>query len=178
MKRPLIILSFSLLFFFIGCSEKEPPNAPPNYLYDELIKSPTAIQIDSIDVELSIFLWRDYMPISPPNGNPLAANIRIGSEPETLYTIIDGNLVFIGLDYSDAIRNLDADKMWVFNKNSVWEANLESVGTINTSYVNKSASGGPLWETGILVDAVVRLVQDDSTYFYIKKENIEIHRTD
>ncbi len=158
MKYFISIITF---LFIIGCSGRGTSITNQKIDIDELIKSPTNLQIDSKNFSISIYLWRDYMPISPPLGHPMRASIDIIASDSLLFP-----------------KNIEADKMWVFDSLEIWESVLLKDTPPEDYILSKRASGGPLWETGIFVDVVVRLVQDDSIYHYLKAENIEIHRTD
>ena len=153
----LLILNLSLL---CGCSKSTNPADLSTVDIDELIKSPTSIQIDSTNFTLSVYLWRDFMPISPIDGKPMEAVVYIQAS-----------------DYSDFPTNLNADKLWVIDSAEIWETDLVDFTVDSLFQISKKASDGPKWQTGIFVDAVVRLVQDDSIYYYLKTENIEIIRT-
>ncbi len=161
MKRLTVFLLIFILSLLYGCSKSTNSTDPSTVDINELIKSPTTIQIDSTNFVLSVYLWRDFMPISPVDGKPMEAVVRISTT-----------------DSSNFPANLNADKLWVIDSAEVWETNLTDNSAVDSLFqISKKASGGPKWQTGILVDAVVRLVQDDSIYYYLKTENIEIIRT-
>ena len=161
MKKIIVLQLIFILSLLYGCSKSSNPANTPQIDFDELIKSPTTIQIDSTNFNLSVYLWRDYMPISPPEGKPMTASIDIIAISTTIFP-----------------TGIDADKMWLFDSTETWEADLTTQTPTEDYILSKRASGGPLWETGILVDAVVRLVKDDSIYYYLKQEQILINRTD
>lgn len=154
----LLIFNLSLLY---GCSKSTNSADLSTVDINGLMKSPTTIQIDSTNFTLSVFLWRDFMPISPIDGKPMEAVVNI-----------------MTTDSSDFPAHINADKMWVIDSAEIWETYLDDNSADDSLFkISKKASDGPKWETGILVDAVVRLVQDDSIYYYLKTENIEIIRT-
>lgn len=145
-----------------GCSQTNSPVDTTKDDNNELIKSPTIIQIDSTNFMLEVYLWRDFMPISPVDGHLMTAIVNI-----------------ITTDSSAFPAHIDADKLWVIDSATMWETQLTDNSDDNTLFqISKRASDGPKWETGIYVDAVVRLVQNDSIYYYLKAENIKIIRTD
>ena len=161
MKRLSVFLLIFILSLLYGCSKSTNPADLSTVDIDELIKSPTSIQIESTNFTLSVYLWRDFMPISPIDRKPMEAVVHIKTS-----------------DYSDFPANLNADKMWVIDSAQIWETDLVDNSAGDSLFqISKKASDGPKWQTGIFVDAVVRLVQDDSIYYYLKTENIEIIRT-
>ncbi len=160
MNKFLICLLIFILSLLCGCSKYTNSVDPSTVDINELIKSPTIIKIDSTNFTLSVYLWRDFMPISPIDGKPMEAVVHIKTS-----------------DYSDFPPNLNADKLWVIDSAEIWETDLVDFTVDSLFQISKKASDGPKWQTGIFVDAVVRLVQDDSIYYYLKTENIEIIRT-
>ena len=102
------------------------------------------------------------MPISPADGKPMVAIVNIVSADSTVIP-----------------TNIDADILWVIDSMNVWETKLiDNFNVGSVIQISKRAEDGPKWQTGISVDAVVRLVQNDSIYHFLKVENIIIHRTD
>ncbi len=162
MKNISLVLLIISAVVLIGCSNTSSPVGTKKIDIEELIKSPTTVQIDSTTFTLSVYLWRDFMPISPIDGKPMLAVVSITT-----------------IDSSDFPTHIDADKFWVIDSANVWEAQLIDDPNSYLDYkIAKKASDGPKWETGILVDAVVRLIENDSVYHYLKVEDIEITRTD
>ncbi|MGH2492566.1 MAG: hypothetical protein ACRDF9_13795, partial [Candidatus Limnocylindria bacterium] len=111
----------------------------------------------------SPYLWRDFMPISPPGGRPLAASIRV-----------------VAVDGGTFPRDITVDRVGVHGP-SVWEIVSPEVrrspeaGT-PPSQIEVFANEGPKWEPGIEVDVVIRLVSGGAAYF-LRASGVEIHRT-
>jgi len=120
---------------------------------------PTAtseVWIDGRKFTLGTFLWRDFMPhFEYSDGSDLRAVILV-----------------IATGSSEFPSWIDADRLWVINKNSyeVWETGFTEGKPQHGSKneLLKVARNGPKWETGILVDVVVRLVVDDGRTYLLK----------
>ena len=160
MKKSVFTILLCCLIIF-GCNGKNNSIISPDPIIDDLIKSPTSIQIDSTNFVLSVYLWRDFMPISPPDGKPMLASVEI-----------------LTSDSSDFPENIDADKMWVIDSTNSWETFLYDQSVHESYSILKKASNGPKWEIGLYLDVVVRLVQDDTLYHYLKIEDVLLRRTD
>ena len=162
MKKLIVLLLIFVLAIMYGCSNPSTPEFTDTIDIDELIKSPTIIQIDTTNYTLSVFLNRDFMPISPIDGKPMTAIVNI-----------------ITTDSSAFPAHIDADKLWVIDSLDMWETNLVDNFIVDSLFqISKRATDGPKWKTGIFVDVVIRLVYNDSIYYYLKAENIIIGRTD
>jgi len=151
----MVVLSIAVLF---SCGSN--PNGPE--LPDEVLNAPHIVYIDGNRYELETALWRDFMPICPPDGQPLGVFIcakEIHSRPIPDY--------------------LRCDYIWVINDNEVWQ-------TIPTEYerledltkIQAYAGGGPKWKTGIKVDVVIRLKDSNLNYYLLKASDQPIGRTD
>ena len=158
-----LLLSFSLLVSVIGCGSYKKNPLVPDIPLDELQAAPLSIQLGDQDYTLETELWRDFMPIAPPGGHPLTALIRV----------IEQNGEPISAD-------LKAEYLWVLKGDEIW-ATIFSAETPPLSPQNelhKIARGGPLWETGIEVDAVVGLRLDHGPLELLRAPNQLIARTD
>ncbi len=127
-----------------------------------LLGSPEKITVDDRTYVLETYLWRDFMPVSPPDGQPLMAAIRIVATDSAAFPAL-----------------LDADKMWVVKeRKEVWETKFigeQREGEPNK--LEKFAQDGPKWGPGIEVDVVVRLVKDSKT-FLLKATKVSITKTE
>ncbi len=161
MKTLLALLLIITLATF-GCSQTNEPSSVAETNIEELIKSPTTLQIDSTNFSMTVLLYRDFMPIAPIDGREMMAIIHIRSTDSTGFP-----------------SNIDADKLWVIDSTNVWETILIDDFAVDSIFqISKKATNGPKWETGIFVDVVVRIVEDDSIYYFLKAEDIKIERTD
>jgi len=134
-----------------------------------LLSSPEQIEIEGRQYVLETYLWRDFMPVSPPDGKPLIALIWI--------TAVD-LLPFPGA--------LDADRLWVVNDQQFWETEFsdeERPADPNRKHqLEKIARDGPKWGPGIYVDVVVRIVYYKTAghkkEYFLKASRQLIGRTD
>jgi hypothetical protein len=144
-----------------ACSCKS-PLAPD---LEDLTAAPEAIVISGRAYTLETYLYRDFMPISPPDGQPLIAVIRVTAE-----------------DRKPFPSNLDADQIWVIRSKDIWEAKLSSGSSsgdpTRQHQLEKVAQDGPKWGPGIYVDVVVRVVESNGKGYLLRASNQYIARTD
>ena len=129
-----------------------------NKLYDQSVDT---LYIDGHRFILDAFLWRDYMPICPPDGKNL----------------ISINWL-INIDSVSIPDNLDITNQYVINNDSIWLANYET-DTIDTSpfKIKKSSSNGPKWGPNISVDVIVKVFDTDRMNdYYIRKIGVPIYK--
>lgn len=127
-----------------------------------LQSTPDHIYIENRKYQLETYLWRDFMPISPPDGQPLIAVVKI---------IPNDSLKFPS--------NLDADHLWVVNGKELWSTSFSSEKLPEDEYLlEKIARNGPKWATGVQVDVIVRLVHNHQKSFLLRAFNQTIERTE
>ncbi len=124
--------------------------------------SSSKTDIENRTYHLEILLGRDFMPITPPNGEPLSVVVRI--KPN---------------DSINFPKTLDVRNVWVIKNFMYWRSKLETLETpYGTNYLVKAARGGPKWGPGITVDVLVQLVNNNDKLYYMKVENQMIERYD
>ena len=105
------------------------------------------------------------MPVSPPDGKPLIALVRI-----------------IAIDLLPFPSTLDANRLWVINGQEVWQTEFsyeERPTDPNRKHqLEKIARNGPKWGPGIYVDVVVRIIDYKNKTYLLKASNQYIGRTD
>ncbi len=146
----------------IGCRFTK--TAPPVITIEALLATPEKLQVEGRTYTIAAHLWRDFMPMTPPAGSPLMAVIKITAHD--------------GLEFPPG---LNADRLWVIkDRKELWETDFtgENRGT-EPNQLEKSAGDGPKWESGIEVEAVVRLVsvKDGKTYL-LRAAKQKITRTE
>lgn len=145
------IVIFVVCIFVLSC--KSPFSTDLKKL-ERLLSAPEQIQIDARFYRLETYLYRDFMPSSPPDGKPLIALI--------LVTAIDQ------LPFPEMI---DADKLWIINGQEVWETEFsdeERPQDPNRRHqLEKVARDGPKWGPGIYVDVVVRVKNSSNFRAYL-----------
>ncbi|MEK7123003.1 MAG: hypothetical protein AAB855_04065 [Patescibacteria group bacterium] len=139
------------------------PLTPSTVSLQDLKATSEVISINGIEYTLETNLWRDFMPISPPDGKPLIAIITVKAHGETAVP-----------------SRIDATRLWAIKGNEIWEttfANEERFAPGDT--LEKIGRDGPKWEPGTRVDVVIRVVDLQSGIQYLlKASNQDIIRTD
>jgi hypothetical protein len=136
--RACIVLAVSLAL--IGCTQK--PTAPDPVNTPDLSSAPSSIVVGGKTLTLTTSLWRDFMPISPPDGKPLVAVLGVRTA-----------------DGSPVPDDVKADMVWVvFGKDTWSKAPSDERPRSETAPVYEFvARDGPKWGPGVEVDVVVRL---------------------
>lgn len=131
----------------------------------KLLSAPDTLIVAGQRLVLSAYLWRDFMPISPPDGKPLRAVVTI--KP------VDAEYLPPGID---------ADQVWVIYRQEIWSQPLESVsGTVpqeRLKILEKVARDGPKWGPGVYVTVVVQIRDPQGKTHLLKAERQFIERTD
>ncbi|NEO29151.1 MAG: hypothetical protein F6K36_01560 [Symploca sp. SIO3C6] len=132
---------------------------------DTLQSAPEQIEVQNTQLTLETYLWRDFMPISPPDGKPLIAVIRIKAQ-----------------DSMEFPPSIISDKLWIINGQEIWETEFikeEQIASNSTpSLLEKVARGGPKWEPGVEVDVIIRIIDENNHTYLLKTSNQLINRTD
>lgn len=121
------------------------------------------VPVEGASVRVDAYLWRDFQPISPPDGKPLVAIFRIAT--------VDGRPI---------PSTLIADSAWVYNGASVWATAVveEHPRSANAAFFEVVARNGPKWGPGIEVDVVVRLRDGAGHAVLLQAPGQLISRTD
>jgi hypothetical protein len=119
--------------------------------YDTLI-------IESGSFVLDAYIWRDFQPISPPNGKPM-------------YSINQ----LINIDSAKIPSNVDMIKQYVIYKDSIWIADYYYELRPNQPIykIEKISIGGPKWGPKIFVDVISQIHDSLSDKdYYLKIKNV------
>jgi len=129
----------------------------------ELRNAPQEVPAGGVTVHLETYLWRDFQPIAPPDGQPLIAVLRVKT--------VDGASI------PAALR---ADSVWILNGDLAWAAAVreEWPREADPSFFEVVARDGPKWGPGIEVDVVVRLRDAAGHSILLQARAQLIHRTD
>ncbi len=131
----------------------------------DLLAAPEQIEIDGREYILETYLWRDFMPISPPDGKPLIALIWV--------TAINS------LEFSSSI---DANRLWIINDELLWETGFSGEERPDNSnrehQLEKVAREGPKWGPQIQVEVVVRVTDGENNTYLLRAPDQWINRTD
>ena len=161
MRKTVIILAG--LIILISC-EKENNIRIDKELISELnSKSYDTLIIESNRFVLDAFLWRDFMPKSPPDGKPM----------------ISVNWL-IEVDSIKIPDNIDLIKQHVIYNDLIWISKYENESrpTQPVYKIEKISREGPKWGPEIYVD-VISKVRDSNTnnVYYIRIKNVHVGRT-
>ena len=161
LKNLFRIIGVCLLAFMTGCPFPTVPSVP----LEQLLSAPLEIQVGGRVLVLETYLWRDYMPGGPVGGSDLRAVLWITA-----------------VDLQPFPADLDADRLWVINGNDIWETRFSGESRprdlIHPHQLEKSAEGGPRWETGTRVEVVVRLVTLRGRTHLLRASGQLINRTE
>ncbi len=128
----------------------------------EVIAAPTRVEVDGHELTLETHLWRDFQPITPPNGQPLIAVVRV-----------------MTVDGSPFPSSVTAERVSIVYGEQVWTSTLRleqlssQQGTLEVV-----AREGPKWGPHVNVDVVVHLRGSGGREFLLRAENQPIGRTD
>jgi hypothetical protein len=116
---------------------KEPPDASRA----QPVSAPTRVVSDGVELILTAFLTRDFMPISPPDGKPLGGVLRIKTE--------NGTPVPTGIVVTAS---------WILFNAETWPASVEQRPHAETGpNYEVIVRDGPKWGPDVMVDVVVRV---------------------
>ena len=130
---------------------------------EEIVSAPQLVEIASHEYVLETYLWRDFQPISPPDGKPLIAKVRVTAVDEEPFP-----------------NDLDADILYVVYGDEVWVSEFSDERPfpgLPEYQLDKIARDGPKWGPGVTVDVVVRLVGGGETRL-LRVSDQMIERTD
>lgn len=157
----LIILLIPGLLIFSSCYYEIA--VPAESKADELIrKSEEILKFGGHTYVLEAYLWRDFMPVSPPDGRPLIAINRLVEK--------DGLAIPEGVDIV---------MQYVINKDEVWESNYSESVQGQANIIEKISREGPKWGPDIYVTVISKVVDSKSGETYLLRlEDVYIGRTD
>lgn len=137
MRRLSAIVTTSLIAAACGDAQTAPTPVP-----SDLATAPTRVTLAGASLHLDASLWRDFMPVAPPDGRPLNAVLRVRTE-----------------DGSSVPATVRADMAWVLNGRDVWQTvpREEQPRSTTSPAYELVAREGPKWGPGVSVDVVVRM---------------------
>ena len=138
MRRTVTALAAALVLYACGGSSPNTPSPLPS----DLAAAPTKVVLAGKTLVLDASLWRDFMPISRPDGKPLAAVLQVRAD--------DGSAV---------PATVVVDMAWVLNGAEAWSTlpREERPRNETAPIYELVARDGPKWGPGITVAVVVRL---------------------
>ena len=123
---------------------------------------PATVQVDGHELTLEVSLWRDFQPISPPDGRPLVAILWVKTT--------DGRPFPAGVT-ADQVSVVFGDQVWTAPARKEQPSNQPSV-------LEVVARDGPRWGPNVTVDVVVRLRGPGGSDHLLRAPDQLIGRTD
>lgn len=155
---PALVFGGCSLFFGPGDDPVDTPSL------ETLRNAPLTVEIDGREMLLRTAMWRDFMPVSPPDGRRLIA----------IFTVFTA-------DSSELPTGLTATAGFVIDGEDVWATRFtgeEPAPSENLPFqLVETAREGPRFGPDILVDAVVRLEDDAGQLYLLRAENQYIGAT-
>jgi hypothetical protein len=143
-----------------GCGGST-PTSPSDIPVSELRSAPTRTIADGKSLSIAASLWRDFMPISPPDGRPLGGVLRIATD-----------------DGSPVPASVTADTSWVIHNAEVWSTTVEQRSRAETAPIYELVvRNGPKWGPDVAVDVVVRLRDSAGRVFLLRAAGQRIGAT-
>jgi len=131
---------------------------------EDLLSAPEQIEIEDRQYILETSLGRDFMPgpnRPPDDGGPLTASI-----------------IITATDLQEFPSSITLNKLWVIKSSEeVWETAFtnEAITPPYDYQFEKTARGGPKWDTNGRVDVVVELLHEGNVYL-LKVSNQTVYR--
>ena len=157
-KMFIIMVAFSLL----GCNRDEKSKVEILQIREKAVETLT---IGSNSFVLDAYLWRDFMPVSPKNGQPMIS----------INWLVCTNSIKIP-------DNISMVKQYVIYNDEVWEGNYENEAptpSLPEYKLERISRNGPKWGPNIYVD-VISQIRDSKTNkdYYIERKSVYVARTD
>jgi hypothetical protein len=139
------------------------PVAPgEDHSITQLRAAPTSVNVGGVSLRLTPLVWRDFQPISPPDGKPMIVALRVTT----------GGSAFP--------PGVTAPRAWVLFEEGVWPAIISeevpyAPGGPMREWVIRN---GPKWGPNVYVDVIIELVTGPSTAFLLLARNQLVARTD
>jgi len=124
-------------------------------LADQLRSSPKNVVINSNNLSLDTYLWRDFMPPAEENGSPLMCVIK-----------------FIGQTNSVLFNSVSLSKLYVVNHNKIWISDTFETHIFHEDNWEVVIRNGPKWEPGIYVDVICEFMSQGQSFKLIAKSQM------
>jgi hypothetical protein len=167
--RPTATAYVAALLLAAGCNDapKDPirpiVHPVPEFSTQELLAAPEALKFSGIAFDVTAALWRDFQPVSPPEGRGLAAAVEATALGEPVYP-----------------SEIVSAYVWVLWGDDRWESWLKPQGSPagEPATMRYGAADGPLWGPGIEVEVVVGFRTSSSVVHLVKIPGVPVTRTD
>ncbi len=137
---------------------------PPDIPISQLLSSPDTITVEGRRLYLSTYMWRDFQPVSPPDGKPLIA------------------IIYVTATDTAQLPGISTDAVWIVYNNQVWKSWFTNEptppGETKPNRIVRIAREGPLWGPHIHVDVIVRVIDARGNSQLLHAPDQWIGRTD
>lgn len=165
MLKVAIILTSTFILSISAVRCLNPISAPPDIAIEELLSAPDTIFVEGRKLFLFTSLWRDFQPISPPDGRPLIAIIYIEST-----------------DSTQLPTSISADAIYIVYRWTVWKSwfSEEPIASDlkKPNRIVRIARNGPKWGPGVFVDVIVLVSYGQNDKKLLRSSSQPIGRTD
>lgn len=144
-----------IILMLTGCSSG---SSNSNVLAASLRSAPEQITFKSTTLNLSAYVWRNFMPGVGASAPPLMAELRVQTADSSAFP-----------------SGLHADAAWVLDGDKVWSASPMTGAPSNISVLPLQLENGPGWPIQDLVDVVVRLRDDTGQTYLIQVRQQKIN---
>jgi hypothetical protein len=159
------LLLLTTLFLNIGCAEEEEASwSIDKVKINELLNASTEqLTIDGNTLELHAYLWRDFMPISPPDGKDLVS----------INWLMD-------VDSVNIPASIQLLEQYVINGDSLWrDSYTDEIRETEPYILERVSRNGPKWGPNIEITVVAKIIDTHTnTEHFLIRENQPILRTD
>jgi hypothetical protein len=159
MPRLRILSKFAVpLLLLAACDQPTTISTQPR----QLREAPTQVLVEGHSLIMETYVGRDFMPIAPPDGQPMVAVLRIRTA--------DGRAFPSGVT-AERVSVVQGEAVWTAP--TVREAASQEPGTLEVI-----AREGPKWQPGSKVDVVVYLRDSASREHLLRAPDQTIQRSD
>ena len=162
----LFLLTIGLSIITMGCGKFKADNesdtgiVTDKFFANQLKSSPERIVVAGAELKLSVYFWRDFMPVAEENGSPLIGSIR-----------------YIGQSGNSLLNSVSISKVYVINGNQIWICDPYETRIIDNDVFEVIVRNGPKWGPGINVDVVCEFTNQGKSFRLICRAQ-RINRTD
>jgi hypothetical protein len=128
----------------------------------KLISAPKQIYVQKKKLIAEAYLWRDFMPGSPPDRFSLMASIKLKSD-----------------DVSSFATDIKVLKVWLLRGKDVWSTENQEVriGMGPANEIEIVIRNAPKWNVGSYIDVVVKLTDKAGRSLLLKAPAQKIEAT-
>ena len=141
-KRAAQVLVLAIVL--MGCGKDE--------VVKDLISSSEQVEIGNLKLEISAYVWRDFMPGTNSNGSGLICVLKLSDKVNR-----------------DIPTSLALKTLYVIKSNEVWTTDFDEIRRDWKNRIEGVARNGPEWEVNRKVDVICKFEFEGLTYRLIAK---------